>query len=121
MAEMVWCQSCKKVIWAYDHQSQMDLRGLCNMLQLPCPECGEVGNFDGWANNGMSLDEIKGVHPGERIYDWWSAMRIVAKNHKMEWAPSPDNKWFKRPNHSREQYKDLIDAIQLTILGSWKE
>lgn len=95
MAVMVWCQSCKKVIWAYDHQPKVDLRGICNMLKLPCPKCGDEGNFDGWASDKplaqvREYAEAKGV----RIYDAWSAMHFIADEYQMEWDPSGNLRWF---------------------------
>ena len=92
MAEMVWCQSCKTVVWAYDHQPKIDLRGICNMLQLPCPKCGEVGNFDGWGSEN-AYEKLKDT-PGEQIYDDWSAMKAIAHFEGMDWEPSGNNTWF---------------------------
>lgn len=93
MAEMVWCQSCKKVVWAYDHQPNTDIRGLFNLMRMPCPSCGAEGNFDGWGDR-VSLEKMRKNHPEVEIYDWWSAMRYVAQLNKVEWCPSPDNRWF---------------------------
>ena len=90
MAEMVWCQSCKTVVWAYDHQPPVDLRGICNMLKLPCPKCGEIGNFDGWGSHNAHQQ----LSSRKEVYDDWSAMRYVAEYEGMEWDPSGDNRWF---------------------------
>ena len=100
MAEMVWCQSCKRVVWAYDHPPKADLGGVCNMLQLPCPNCGDVGNFDGWGSDKPLVDLIPHLEAmgGQNVYDWWSAMKVVAKQEEVEWCPSPDNHWFQRPD-----------------------
>lgn len=100
MAEMVWCNSCKTVVWAYEHQKPVDLRGICNMLQLPCPKCGAVGNFDGWASDNFEgADEaIRYLIPSWAIYDWWSAMKAIAESYKIAWEPSPDNTWLRRPD-----------------------
>lgn len=99
MAEMVWCQSCKTVVWAYDHQQSVGLSGICNMLHLPCPKCETVGNYDGWGLNKLTDDLTKQLArtTGEPIYDMWAAMKAIAKLHKMEWQPSPDNNWYRRP------------------------
>ena len=95
MAEMVWCQSCKKVVWAYDHQPKIDIRGLFNFMKMPSPKCGAEGNFDGWGLSGDSaLQSMAVSHPGEAIYDWWSAMKVVANQEKVEWCPTGDNRWF---------------------------
>lgn len=112
MAEMVWCQSCKTVVWAYDHQSKVDLRGICNMLKLPCPKCGDTGNFDGWASNNSHIFlQLRGTKE-EPIYDWWSAMRFIAKQNGVEWGPSPDNTWFKRPEMTPGDYEILMDNLK---------
>jgi len=94
MAEMVWCKSCKKVVWAYDHQPPVDLGGICNMLRLPCPQCGAEGNFDGWDSNNILSVVESSARAKEEIYDWWSAMKYIATQYKVEWCPSPDNRWF---------------------------
>jgi len=90
MAEMVWCVSCGTVVWAYDHQPHMDIRGLVNMFGLPCPNCHRTHCFDGWGTN--SVEELAKCYPNE-VFDGWSAMKIIAKKHHLEWKPSPDNRW----------------------------
>ncbi len=97
MAEMVWCQSCKTVVWAYNHQPKVDLRGICNMLALPCPKCGHKGNYDGWGNNELTDNLITDLEKIQPVYDMWSAMRAIAVNEQVAWEPSPDNDWFSRP------------------------
>ncbi len=99
MAEMVWCQSCKTVVWAYDHQQSVGLGGICNMLHLPCPKCETKGNFDGWGINELTDDLAKQLEraTNDPIYDAWAAMKAIAKMHKVEWQPSPDNNWNRRP------------------------
>ncbi len=111
MAEMVWCQSCKTVVWAYDHQPPVDLRGICNLLKLPCPKCGEVGNFDGWGANGPDV-LVRLAKNSEDVYDWWSAMKHIAKLYRVEWEISPDCAWFHRPN-----YREHLDKGHDDILG----
>jgi len=93
MAEMVWCQSCKTVVWAYDHYPHTDIRGFLNEAYMPCPLCGAKGNFDGWGSED-AYGDLKSVAPKE-VYDGWSAMKYIAKLHKLEWNPSPDNHWFR--------------------------
>jgi len=92
MAEMVWCNNCKKVVWAYVHQPKVDLRGICNMFRLPCPNCGIEGNFNGWGSND-AYNQVKDLAKGD-VYDDWSAMKYVATCNEVEWNPSPDNRWF---------------------------
>ena len=95
MAVMVWCQSCNTVVWAYNHQEYVDLRGICNMLRLPCPKCEKVGNFDGWGKR----KDVDYVSAFPEAYDDWSLMRLVAERNGIEcWEPSPDNTWFSRPS-----------------------
>lgn len=98
MAEMVWCQSCKTVVWAYDAQPRVDLRGICNMFRLACPKCGAKGNYDGWGCNKLTEKDRKQMEliAGQTIYDMWSLLRAVAKSEGMAWEPSGDNTWTKR-------------------------
>ncbi len=99
MGEMIWCQSCKTVVWAYDHQPSVGISGICNMLRLPCPKCEVKGNFDGWGIDKLTDDQAKQLErtTSNPIYDMWSAMKAIAKLRKVEWQPSPDNNWFRRP------------------------
>ena len=109
MAVMVWCQSCKKVVWAYDQQPSVDLRGLCNHLALPCPQCGATGNFNGWADR-LPYEEQKAAllafNPDARIFDYWSMMHLIAEREGVEWVPSGNNHWF--PEVLNDQVKNLI-------------
>ena len=116
MAEMVWCQSCKTAVWAYDHQSEVDLRGICNMLKLPCPKCGDIGNFDGWASNDMAAfyDSLP-AKAKEELYDWWSAMKYVAEAHNVAWEISPNCSWFKRPSDADSTYLEFTKDLQRMI------
>lgn len=93
MAEMVWCQSCKKVVWAHDHQPPIDIRGLFNSMKMPCPLCGEEGNFNGWGSSNP-VELLKSIKGECKIYDSWSAMKYIAHYHEIEWCPSQDNRWF---------------------------
>lgn len=97
MAEMVWCQSCKTVVWAYDHQLRVDLRGICNMLKLPCPKCGNKGNFDGWGIDRLTPELEESLERIAPIYDMWSAMKAIALRENVAWEPSPNNDWYRRP------------------------
>ncbi len=99
MAEMVWCQSCKTVVWAYDHQPSVEMSGIANMLRLPCPVCGAKGNYDGWGINKLTEEVADSLHKHTNtpIYDRWAAMKAIAILRKVEWQPSPDNDWYKRP------------------------
>ena len=45
--EMVACLSCKQIVWAYD-ANLGDVRGILNMMKMPCRLCGAPGNYDGW-------------------------------------------------------------------------
>lgn len=114
MAVMVWCKSCKKVVWAYDEHLRVDLRGICNMFKLPCPKCGDVGNFDGWGSDHpiSQLREMLLESEKQEVYDAWSAMRWIAKFYGVKWEPSGDNTWF----HSRVN-KDISTLIQYSSYG----
>ncbi len=110
MAEMVWCVSCKKVVWAYDHQRKVDLRGICNMLRLPCPQCGVRGSFDGWGSNEpmAQLERAQVYLQKEKIYDSWSAMKYIARSSRVEWCPSPNNEWFRKGHNEDIPDHELV-------------
>lgn len=80
MALMVWCNSCKTVVWAYDHEPACDLRGIFNHMRMPCGKCGAEGNFDGWGG-------LAGL-------DGWETMRRIASERELFWDPSPTGRWF---------------------------
>ena len=82
---MVWCQACKTVVWALDSDFG-DLRGIFNMLKLPCRLCGEEGNYDGYSANTAHKQSYD-------TFDGWSTMKALAKDEGIEWNPSPDNTW----------------------------
>ena len=65
---------------------------------MKCPMCGEEGNFDGWGSSNACGQVREALPPEARqaIYDDWSAMKLVADTHGVEWCPSPDNRWFPR-------------------------
>ncbi len=107
---VVWCQSCKTAVWAYDQiGGSQDVRGLMNMMGMPCPECGEVGNFDGWNSRGQEVEElIEHLNNDESpVYDWWSVLKTIFQMNCKEgvWAISPDCRWFNRPEN--ENYGDF--------------
>ncbi|KKL13222.1 hypothetical protein LCGC14_2527930 [marine sediment metagenome] len=120
-ATVVWCQSCKTVVWAYDSmQPNQDIRGLMNMISMPCPKCGEVRNFDGWDSGNQTLEDVGKTIPGAQIYDWWSALKAVARDNipDVKWEISPDCSWFKRPDSemlSDEFPSDLTPDISELI------
>ena len=99
MAEMVFCQSCLTVIWAYDHQHPVDMRGIANHLSLPCPKCGGIGNFDGYGKDGGD----------------WLWLRDLAKANGLAWEISPDCGWFRRPEMSLEEHYQLLRKISNVI------
>ena len=86
---MVVCLSCKRVVWAYD-ANLGDVRGLLNMMKMPCRLCGKKGNFDGWR-----VDAETFVCLGQP--DAWQAMHNLAELNGHEWANSPDCTWFTEP------------------------
>lgn len=109
MAVMVWCQSCKKVVWAYDQYPPTDLRGICNTLHLPCPSCGDIGNFNGWSDR-LPYSELKANilqrSPEARIVDYWTIMKYIAEQEKVSWEPSGDNSWF--PKELNSYFRSVI-------------
>jgi hypothetical protein len=90
MANMIWCNSCNTVVWAYDEQPKYNIAGLFNEMGLPCPQCNRQHCFDGWSSNTpLNLNSMdKGV------VDGWSAMRFIAKMNNKNWNPSKDNLWY---------------------------
>jgi len=82
---MVWCQSCETVVWAHD-SNQGDLRGILNMLKIPCRLCGKQGNFNGYSANTAHME-------AHDTFDGWSTMKALAEYEKVKWNPSPDNRW----------------------------
>lgn len=94
MGTMVFCQSCRTVIWAYDSVSY-DLRGIANFLRLPCPKCGDKASFDGWVG-------------GVDFPFGWTEMRELADKNKLAWEISPNCDWFKRPE---EKSKEILLEI----------
>jgi len=89
--EMIWCEPCSTVVWAYDHQQCCDLRSIVNRFGLSCPLCGKTHCFDGWG-----ADSIDGVGQRPEVFDEWSAMRYIANMYHLEWRPSTDNSWHIR-------------------------
>ncbi|MHA2068805.1 MAG: hypothetical protein ACXABY_30965 [Candidatus Thorarchaeota archaeon] len=109
-ATVVWCQSCKTAVWAYDQMREsQDIRGLLNMISMPCPKCGQLRHFDGWSGDDLSYFVEK-----YDCYDWWSALKTVFHLSCKDgtWEISPDCSWFKRPERTDEQYSRLIEHLQ---------
>ena len=94
---MVWCQSCDTVVWALD-SDKGDLRGILNMLRIPCRLCQAVGNYDQYSANTHHM-EMHGA------YDGWSTMKALANLERLAWNPSPDNTW--RSDEEIEGHMDL--------------
>ena len=94
---MVWCQSCDTVVWALDSDVG-DLRGILNMLKIPCRLCRAIGNYDQYSANAAHQE-----HYG--TFDGWSTMKALANLERLAWNPSPDNTW--RSNEEIEGYMDL--------------
>ena len=95
IGEMVFCQSCKTVVWAQDWSANHDMRGILNMFRMPCRLCGAIGNFDGF----------NPPFPSEFI-DGWSAMREIAETNELKWNPSGTNAWFSE--NINETIKDAL-------------
>ena len=84
MGTMVICQSCRTVIWAYDHDV-LDIRKIANFIRLPCPKCNVKANFDGWAYKDLG----------------WTEMHEIAEKNNLAWEISPNCDWFKRPEEKK--------------------
>ena len=99
---MVVCLKCKKVVWAYD-ANMGDVRGLLNMMRIPCRLCGIEGNFDGWR---VGIEDI------ERLGAWdaWNAMHKIAGANGFVWEASDNNTWFK--HSSQNDMPDDIEAYR---------
>ena len=93
-AALVFCRSCKTVVWAYDHLTEggRDVRGIANMFRLTCPRCGDVANFDGVSLSDKMLMEWMKIEES-KVYDYWSALKLWADAKGLVWAPSGDNSW----------------------------
>jgi|TARA_Y100000310_G_scaffold57510_1_gene52763 hypothetical protein len=99
---MVWCQGCKTVIWALD-SDWGDVRGILNMLKIPCRLCGEEGNYNGYSATLIHMD----MHG---TFDGWSTMKALAGYEEVKWNPSPDNTW-----RSDEEIQEAHDRIMGTL------
>lgn len=82
---MVWCQSCRTVVWAFDHTNE-DVRGLVNHLSLPCPNCSSRNNFDG-------ID-----------FTNWEEMKEGSARRGLIWNPTPDCSWFSISKRNLEDF-----------------
>jgi hypothetical protein len=86
---MVYCLKCQTVVWAHD-SDRGDLRGIFNMLKIPCRLCGALLGFDGWNPTASMMKDMK-------MYDGWSTMHEIARRNSLEWDISPDNTWRSKP------------------------
>ena len=94
---MVFCLTCRTVVWAHDGDLG-DVRGILNMMKIPCRLCGEKGNYDGFHPTSRTMEEINATamtFTGEALlaFDGWSTMRAIAKDNNLEWDISPDLSW----------------------------
>ena len=81
MGRMVFCVSCKSVVWAHDSDLG-DVRGICNVFRLSCPECGDVASFDGYT-----------LWESWQFVDVWAEMHRIAEQANLTWRNSPDLSW----------------------------
>jgi len=75
-----------------------DVRGILNMMDMPCRLCRHRGNYDGWRVNDETIIELD-------CPDAWAAMRKIAAQEGLEWAISGDNVWF-TPEPAAHQRKE---------------
>lgn len=85
---MVACLGCKRVVWTYDHERR-PLAGIMNMVKMPCPLCGTVGSFDGWASTD------------------WQEMHAIADEQELEWRPDGQCRWF---GNDTQAIADILKA-----------
>ena len=83
---MVACLSCKRIVWAHDGDHG-DVRGLLNIMQMPCRLCADKGNYDGWRVDRDAIREMG-------VPDAWAALHRIASDAGFEWAASGTNEWF---------------------------
>jgi len=100
---MVWCQSCDTVVWALD-SDQGDLRGILNMLRIPCRLCQAVGNYDQYSANTNHMKD-------HGAYDGWSTMKALANMEELEWNPSPDNTWRSDAEIELARSRRILEAF----------
>ena len=86
---MVFCLTCRTVVWAHDSDLG-DVRGILNMMKIPCRLCKASGKewkgYDGWNPTGKTMQDLS-------AFDSWSTMRAIAKNARLKWDISPDLSW----------------------------
>ncbi len=119
-ATVVWCQTCKTAVWAYDDmRAGQDVRGLMNMIGMPCPKCGKVGNFDGWTGDDLEWIRSHAEAQGIPVFDWWSALKAMVQLEAPKgttWEISPDCGWFKRPEYADDEESTLLYSAVLPDL-----
>ena len=79
---MVFCVTCKSVVWAHD-SAWGDLRSVCNVFRLQCPQCGDFSSFDGFR---ILESQLSGLDP-------WAKMHEIADREQLAWRNSPDLSW----------------------------
>ena len=102
---MVACLSCKQIVWAYDANFG-DVRGLFNMMKMPCRLCGVKGNYDGWRINDEIADYF-GLAGG------WQVMKRIAAENGFEWNISGTNEWFTEPDNTEQLAYERQQAREL--------
>ena len=100
---MVWCQSCDTVVWALDSDVG-DLRGILNMLKIPCRLCRAIGNYDQYSANTNHMKT-------HGTFDGWSTMKALANMEGLEWNPSPDNTWRSDAEIELARSRRILEAF----------
>ena len=80
---MVWCVSCKSVVWAHD-ADHSDVRGIANMFRLRCPLCRVAASFDGILVHREMLGQLAP----------WVWMHCYADQNNLDWRNSDDLTWY---------------------------
>lgn len=80
---MVICTECRRVVWAQP-RAYGDLRGILNMLGLPCRLCGAPRSFD----------QFDILDDGTRRLDAWGRMHEIADAEGLAWAIPAGTDWY---------------------------
>lgn len=105
MPTVVWCTKCETAVWAADDLTAPISRYM-NIINMICPECGQVATFDGWFGEYSSVS-VAMFHTDEhRVYDGWSLLKaaFACFCRNGVWAISPNSDWFQRPDQDNTEY-----------------
>ena len=103
---MVVCLACKTVVWAHDSGYWADVRGLLNVLRIPCRLCEGENEWQGFDSWDITPALVEGG-------DVWAVMRHIAEQNGFAWDNSPDMRWFQGAPELLSGYSaDLLEIAQ---------